>query len=311
MNRDPDAPLRELSPDEIDAFHRDGAICARGLFPTEWVERMARAVDAAVASPSEFGGEVSAPDAGFTNDIFLWKTRDEFRDFLYESPAAHIAQQVLGDEEVRFFYDQLFVKPAGCHVATPWHQDITFWPVEGEQVVSIWMTFDPVTRESSGLEFVRGSHRWPERFKAVDPTHNPYLLAADLPDPPDVEAHRDEYELLGWDMEPGDALLFGAVVLHGSLGNYTTDRPRRAFSSRWCGPDFRYAPRHPTMPLLWEHGLAPGESLSGPLFPRVLPTRIAGEDAHRAEGPVPPDPAVVDRVLGEIREHVARARAAG
>ena len=41
----PDLPLRDLTPDEIESYDRDGVICARGLFPETWVKRMARAVE--------------------------------------------------------------------------------------------------------------------------------------------------------------------------------------------------------------------------------------------------------------------------
>ena len=53
----PDAPLRELTADEVAAFARDGVVCARGLFPRAWVERMAKAVDRIV------GGEELTPTA--------------------------------------------------------------------------------------------------------------------------------------------------------------------------------------------------------------------------------------------------------
>jgi ectoine hydroxylase-related dioxygenase (phytanoyl-CoA dioxygenase family) len=284
-----DSPTRPLTETELAAYDRDGVICARGLFPSAWVERMAAAVDAVVANPTMYGTLVSMPEQGFSGDLFLWKQIDVFRDFVYDSPAAPVAQQILRTPAVRFFYDQLFVKPAGCHVATPWHHDVTFWPVEGESVVSMWMAFDPVTRASSGLEFVRGSHRWPNRFKAVTPNYDPYMMDSDLEDVPDIDHHRDDYELLCWDLEPGDVLLFNGLIVHGSTGNYSTDRPRRAFASRWVGEGVRYAPRHATMPLLWPHGLTPGDTLSGPLFPQILPAPIAAEGARRAAGPEPPD----------------------
>ncbi len=293
----PERPLRGLSDGEIASYRAHGVICARGLFSIEWVERMAGAVDAVVAHPTPYGDAVSIPEKGFRGDLFLWKTLDPFRDFVYESAAARIAQQVLGSERVNFFYDQLFVKPAGCHVPTPWHHDITFWPIEGEQVCSIWMTFDRVDRESSGLEFLRGSQRWPERFKAITPDYNRYMLDSDLADPPDIDGHRADYDLAGWDMEPGDVLIFDGRVVHGSSGNHTTERPRRAFSTRWTGDDVRFAPRRATMPLLWRHGLAAGDPLGGPLFPRILPRTRPEEGAARARGPEPPDPEIVRKVL--------------
>ncbi len=301
-----DAPRRDLTREEIETYDRDGVVCTRGLYPHRWVERMARAVDAVVARPTPYGDQVSLKDRGFSGDLFLWKTDDEFRDYVYDSPAAQIASQVLRSKRVNFFYDQLFVKPPGCHVATPWHQDLPFWPIEGEQVCSIWMIFDPITRESAGLEFVRGSHRWPQRFKAITPDYNPYMMDSDLEDPPNIDEHREDYDLVCWDMEPGDVVIFNGLVVHGSTGNHTTDRPRRAFSSRWAGDDIRYAPRHATMPLLWRHDLEPGDALGGPLFPRILPEPIASEAAVRARGPEPPDPELTRKTMVEIKKVMKR-----
>ena len=308
--RPPDRPLRDLTSEEIAQYDRDGVLCARGLFDDAWVERMAAAIDRAVADPTQYGEAVSMRDKGFSGDLFLWKERDEFRDFVYESPASRIAAQLLRSKRVNFFYDQLFVKPAGCHVATPWHQDVPFWPVAGEQLCSMWMTFDEVSRSSSGLEFVRGSHRWPNRYKAVTPDYNAYMMDSDLEDAPDIDAQREQYDLACWDMQPGDVLLFNGLVLHGSTGNHTTDRPRRAFASRWAGDDVRFAPRHATMPLFWRHGLAPGDPLGGPLFPRILPEPIASEGARRAEGPEPQDPEVMQAAIARIGAGTQARRAA-
>ena len=300
----PDAPIRELTVEEIEAYDRDGVICARGLFNDAWVERMAGAVDRIVAHPTFYGDQVSLAENSFSNDLFLWKQDDDFRDFIYDSPAAQVANMVLRSQQVHSFYDQLFVKPPGCHVPTPWHHDVTFWPIEGEQVCSIWMIFDPVTRDSSGLEFVRGSHRWPKRFKAITPDYNPYMMASDLEDAPDIDGHREDYDLAVWDMQPGDVLIFNGLVVHGSTGNHTTDLTRRAFSSRWTGDDIRFAPRHPTMPLFWPHGLRKGDPMGGPLFPRILPHPIEPEGRVRTRGPEPPDPEIAKSIAERVRDHL-------
>lgn len=297
-----DDPLRRLSPEEIRVYERDGVVAARGLFPDHWLARMAAAVDRITENPTPFGGVVSVPEAGFSGDLFIWKLDDDFRDWVYESPAAHIASQVLRGSRIRHFYDQLFIKPPGCHLATPWHHDITFWPVEVDcrNLCSIWITLDRVTRETSGLEFVRGSHRWPRRFKAVTPHYEPYLLESDFEDPPDIDAERGKHDLFCPDLEPGDCLIFNSHVLHGSSGNTSTDQPRRAFSTRWAGEGVRYEARHATMPLVWDHGLESGEEIGGSLFPQVLPEAIPEEGERRAQGPEPPDPAYVQRVLAGV-----------
>jgi ectoine hydroxylase-related dioxygenase (phytanoyl-CoA dioxygenase family) len=282
-------------------------ICVRGLFSGEWIERMSRAIDRVVENPSMLGSAISMKDQDFSGDLFLWKTDDDFRDFVFESPASRIAQQILGSKVVRHFYDQLFVKPAGCHVPTPWHHDVTFWPVEPQSrnLCSMWMTLDSVERESSGLEFVKGSHRWPQLFKAVTPNYDPYMLASNYDDAPKIDDHRDDYDLFCPDMEPGDILIFNAHIVHGSSSNYSTDRPRRAFASRWCDDSVVFNERQATMPLLWDHGLSNGGRIGGSLFPQVLPEAIESELGARGDAPDPPDPAYVQQVLGRVADRMA------
>jgi ectoine hydroxylase-related dioxygenase (phytanoyl-CoA dioxygenase family) len=285
----PAIPSRLLSEAELGALAVDGAVCARGLLDGATVEVLRGAIEDAIEKLSVLAKNgLNREDNGFHGDIFVWKLHDAFRDLALFSALPALAQQALGTETVNFFYEQFFVKRAGSSVETPWHQDLPFWPVAGGEIVSFWITLDPVTRESSGLEFVKGSHKWEERFKAVTPGYDPYMMDTDLPMAPDFGAERDDHDLIGWDMEPGDVLLFGPVVSHGSAGNASSDTDRRALAFRYCGPEVRYAPRHATMPLLWEHGLEPGEPLGGSLFPQVWPRVIPEEVARRMEGPEPP-----------------------
>jgi ectoine hydroxylase-related dioxygenase (phytanoyl-CoA dioxygenase family) len=305
----PEAPLRRLTPEEIETYDRDGVVCLSGLFPDHWINKMAKAVDHAVANPTTMGRALSMKDEEFSGDLFLWKVDNEFCDFVYESPASIIAQQVLGSTVVRHFYDQLFVKPAGCHVPTPWHHDVTFWPVQidSKNLCSLWITLDPVDRNSSGLEFVKGSHRWPERFKAVTPNYDPYMLDSDLAEVPDINANRDRYDLFCPDMQAGDLLLFNPLVVHGSSSNYSTEKPRRALSSRWCDDSIVFERRHATMPLMFDHGLADGDTLAGSLFPQILPEPLPEENARRQNGPEQPDQAIIHQRLNEMAEGMRTA----
>lgn len=264
-------PLRDLTPVEVASFVEDGVVCARGVMPREWLAIVEEAIERNLREPTFIGQMISLPDQGFLNDVFVWLHDDGFRRFVLESPASRLASQALaglGSREVMFFYDQSFVKEPGTEVPTPWHHDLTFWPVEGQQVCSIWMPLDPVTTATSGLEYILGSHRWPNRFKAVTPDYSEFMLDPDLDDMPDIDAHRDQYELAAWDMEPGDVLIFHPLVVHGSQGNRSTTVRRRALATRWFGDDVVYRNRPYTMPLPPDHGLADGDPFTGDLFPR-------------------------------------------
>ncbi len=282
----PAYPQRVLTTEEIDTFRRDGVVMIKGLLQENWLSLMETGVEQARKEASLMGKAMSAKSPGYQMDAFLWKRIDALRDLIYYSPLARWAQQLLDSKEIRFFYDQMFVKEPGTDAPTPWHQDTTFWPLEGNQICSFWVPLDPVTRANSGLQYVKGSHRWPNRFKAISPDYNSALLEDDsLDDVPDINANPDKYESTCWDMEPGDVLIFHPLTLHGSSGNTTRDKMRRALALRWLGDDVRFAPSDTRMPIAYEHDAIAGGPVRGGAFPRILPEHIPAERALRASGP--------------------------
>ena len=208
MSSSPAQPLRELGSDEIEGYRRDGCLMARGLMADEWFEQIERAVAKVMAAPTPISAVFSDPKAGFHMEAGLFITDDDIREVVYRSPMARLAQNLMNSQKVHFFYDQMFCKTAGNQHPTPWHHDLTFWPVDGDQVVSIWIPLDPVSKESSGLEFVRGSHLWPHRYKAITPMYNEQMVDPKHEDVPDIEANRADYDIVGFEMEPGDMLFF-------------------------------------------------------------------------------------------------------
>jgi ectoine hydroxylase-related dioxygenase (phytanoyl-CoA dioxygenase family) len=156
--------------------------------------------------------------------------------------------------------------------------------VDGEQVCSVWLPLVPVPRSVSP-EFVAGSHRWGKTFaprKFVD--HRPYegSLSA-FETVPDIDARRTEYEILAWDLEPGDAIVFHMKTLHGAPGTAEHRFRRRAFSTRWLGDDAVFATRpFPTSPPFPGLGLKPGEPMEHELFP-VVYRALQGDSLYRAE----------------------------
>lgn len=265
-----DPPLRRFSDEEIRRDRRDGVIVARGLMADVWFDRIERAVSRALAAPTPIAAVFSAPETGFHMEVGLFVSDDDIREAVYRSPMAELAMQLMGSQKIHFFYDQMFSKQPGSQTPTPWHHDLTFWPVRGDQICSMWIPLDPVTPESSGLEFVLGSHRWSNRFKAISPMYNEQLVDPEHEDVPDIDGRRADYEVASWSLEPGDMLIFHALTLHGSGGNAHLERPRRALSFRWIGDGVEYRPTAHTMPYP-APGLAPGDPAGDPAFPQILP----------------------------------------
>ena len=208
----------------------------------------------------------------FFGDYCNWDRIPEYRDFIFNSNAAIIGGELMGSKTVRLFHEHVLVKEAGADVATPWHQDQPYYCVDGEETVSLWIPLDRVPRERT-LEFVGGSHLWgkyfrPERFNKTALNENDGLEPV-----PDIEGHRGDYNILGWALEPGDAVAFNYRTLHGAPANTSKVEQRRAFSLRLLGDDVRFARREgrATSPPFRRVALKHGDAMDALEFPVLVP----------------------------------------
>lgn len=257
-----------VASDDAARFREDGVILLRGAF-RDWVEPLRAGTEALMASPGPYERSYTPKDgsARFFQDLCNWQRIPEYRDFVQTGPGAAIARRLMASSGARFFHDHILVKEPGTSIVTPWHQDSPYYCVGGEQSVSFWIPLDPVARDQT-LECVAGSHRWrnhkPKRFDGTD-----LYEGDDTEELPDIDAHRGDYRIMGWAMEPGDAVAFDFRTVHGAPANTGSPRRRRVFSARWVGDDAVFIDRGGRgSPPLRHLTLKTGEPLDGPDFPR-------------------------------------------
>lgn len=264
-----------ITKNDIDAYERDGAICLRGAFSDHWLTIAAEGIAKDIAEPGPLHTMQSqrGEPGFFLTDFCMAQRIAEFRTFVVGSPAGEIAARIMRANHVDFFYDAIWVKDRGTPKRTRWHQDQPYYSVDGDQFCVIWLPLDPVPKEVC-LELIRGSHRWGRWFQPeltrdgrdLYPEGSPYERM------PDIEGDRKSYDILSWDMQPGDCIVFHALTVHGAPGNPSQQRGRRALSTFWMGDDATYAKR-PGMvrPAFHGHGLKPGAPMECDYFPRVWP----------------------------------------
>jgi len=272
-----------ITDDLIEAFDCDGVVCLRGVIDADWIDSLCIGVDKNIATPSPRGRVWDHDDHGRTTlyDSQVWLDIEEYRAFVEGSPMAELAGRLMRATAVNFFFDAIFTRTTGAQFRTPFHQDEPFWSVEGYQTCSSWMPLVSVEKKSA-LEFVRGSHRWNQRYAQTnfgaltgdDRDQVEYTDRDDVIPFPDIESDRDQYDMLSWDMEPGDVAIFNARMIHGGSGNLAPDRDLKVFNTQWLGDDVRIIFRDEGMDpdhrdVMIEHGLAPGDRVSGPLYPEI------------------------------------------
>lgn len=264
---------REISNDEIRAFDKEGIVFLPAMFSREWVDAIRAAAEEGLKNPGTLHAELAAEhgeDGRFFHDTFIWTRNESCRKFVFESPAAEIAARIMQSRKINIFFDQWLIKEPGTATKTPWHHDMTYWPIDGSQICTIWLALDPVTAESGAVEYVKGSHRWGKKFRPAS-FGSGSQYTEDIPDVPDIDAMRDELDIVQFELQPGDCTVHHGLTVHSAPGNQTSTTRRRAYTSRWAGDDVTFYPRDgiQEMPPMPEE-LHSGDPLDSELWPRII-----------------------------------------
>lgn len=255
-------------------FADDGVVHLPGVLNADWMELVHLGIRRNLSMPGPNARKLyEGTDREIYLDYLNYRTIPEFQLLVRESPVAGVVADVLGSRELWLFFEQIWIKAGGVARRTAWHQDATTWLTGGEQVCGLWITLDPLEAEHS-LEFVRGSHRG-TLYGGTQLDGSPYDDTApvypDMPRLPDIEGHREDYDIVSFPNEPGDVVLFHPACLHG--GGAGPGR-RRTLSLRFYGDDVVYRPTagRPSPPY---PGIASTHRAGDPLrsfwFPKVFP----------------------------------------
>lgn len=259
-----------LSAELVEGFQRDGVALLEGILDAAQVERVRAACERMMARPTALGADLTpaGKQGKFYGDFFLWRQDVDFRALAWDSSLPDLARQLMRSRKVNLVWDHLLVKEPHTDVVTPWHHDQPYSWCNGGQNCSFWVSLDHVTRDSGAVEYIRGSHRWGKWYEAVSFNPNRSYASGEFEPLPDIETHREDYDIVCFDTRPGDVVVQHLLTLHHAQGN-TTDRRRRAVAVRYCGDDASYAVRRRNPPLPVAVALKHGDPMDCELFPVV------------------------------------------
>jgi len=257
---------------DINFYQKEGVLLLKNIISKKWIKLLKQGVEKNFLHPSKYKcvyEKVNGIEL-FYDDYCNWQRINEYKDFLFKSGIANIASQLMISKKVNLFHEHVLIKKEGATKKTPFHQDQSYYCVNGYQNISFWCPLDKVSKVTSP-EFIAKSHKWREKFLPTKFFGDSYELAdKEFIKIPDIEANRKKFDILSYELNTGDAIAFNFSTVHGAPGNKDLNQ-RRAFSARFTGDDAKYIKRKGEMsPPFPEVKLKNGDKLDCETFPRIL-----------------------------------------
>ncbi|MEM8561742.1 MAG: phytanoyl-CoA dioxygenase family protein [Pseudomonadota bacterium] len=267
--------IRPLTQDEIEHYKAYGVVHLPGILDPDLVSRMENIfmevmdTESSSLANSDFGELAKGLEAEGLEILTEKNGRDDeipnlekgkfkagsFNCLNYPSlnalgkqaPFGQIAAELMGSSRICFYGDQLFWKQPNSLQRTAFHQDATYFHHQGDQCCTFWMPMEKVDKENGMMGYARGSH--------LGGFYKPNLFVSQASFPgsegdplPDVEGNEEKFDVVYYPAEAGDIIVHHVKTWHGSTGNASATRHRRALTLRYLGDDIRYLERPGTPP---------------------------------------------------------------
>ncbi|HEX8145193.1 MAG TPA: phytanoyl-CoA dioxygenase family protein [Pyrinomonadaceae bacterium] len=244
-----------LTDDQIEHLRERGWVVLRGIISPDKLLGYRPALRDYIMGHREKMDDVErAMGASAKKTMFsLGEAPTTVSEFVKSPLLGEIAAQLLGVDAVRVLHFCGFFKSGGGP-PTPWHQDLSYIPLDTDKLLSLWIPLTGITPDMGALVFAEGSHLHGLSDK-------PWLAGEHFP------------LVQTGSMEAGDISVHMGWTLHASLKNKSTQM-REALAVCYYSDGARIQTRGdvPFMRGLMNScfaGLRPGDQAAGPLNPVV------------------------------------------
>jgi ectoine hydroxylase-related dioxygenase (phytanoyl-CoA dioxygenase family) len=218
-----------LSPEQVEFFNENGYLQGVRVLDDEQIEILREELQE-LMNPThpahELFYEYNSNESSDPNKILFhalggWRAAAGFHDLLWHPAFVVPASQLLGGA-VRFWHDQMFVKPAFSGGVVIWHQDYSYWQRTIPMAhLTCWIGLDDSTTANGCLHYVPRSHRW-NLLPREDFASDMDTIKSAL-----TEEQKREFKPVAIELKKGECSFHHPLMVHGSYAN-SSARPRRA-----------------------------------------------------------------------------------
>ena len=271
--------VRPFTDEEIESYQTRGAAFIPQLIDADTVRELLALTTDEDRPQGRYKNALSE-SGSFFEERFLYQGNPGLTGYVLDQRIGENVGKAMGADSVRVLFDHLLCCGPNTPVDYYWHQDLSYWPIDGNQICSIWLTLTDCDVESSALEIVLDSDEggiYPIRPFGEEDFGEEVKQNYDKGSIPKYDQLRDKYDILSNEMKAGDAYLFNAKVMHSSAGNRSSTQGRVAYSVRYIGDDVTWFPR----PAFDQEALTPagrplerGEKFVGAEYPEIWRKRM-------------------------------------
>ena len=214
-----------LSPEQLEAFHRDGFLRPLPVFDDSEIEEIRAYFDHLLAEVLAAGGDSYSISSAHLKYGRVY-------DILTEPRIVACVKDLLG-ENVVAWGSHFFCKMPHDGRAVAWHQDASYWPLSPSKAVTVWLAIDDADAENACVRFLAGSHLQGHlTFRPSSPDeHNVLNQTVENPEQYGTEIVDDV-------LRAGEISIHSDLLLHGSEAN-DSDRRRCGLTLRYAAADVR------------------------------------------------------------------------
>jgi len=100
--------LRPITSKEVDTYHRDGVLLLKNMFDKDWIKILNNGLDINIEKPTKSSRIWYKDTSGRSMfyDHTAWQNIDEYKKFIFNSPAAKICGRLMGSATINLFLIQ-------------------------------------------------------------------------------------------------------------------------------------------------------------------------------------------------------------
>jgi len=250
-----------ITQEHIDFYRENGFVQIDNVITPEELAELREYMEEVMKEPQNKSIQNQKNEAYYrvlNQRVNTWRDHAGMARYVTHPRFAEIARRLTGATGIRLFHDHALLKMPGDSKPTPWHQDLTYWPMEQTGALSIWLPLEDVDENNGCMMFVPKS-RSVGKLNPIDLV-NPenifdYVAGTDVANTKPVMVP----------LKAGSCTYHDGLTFHYAHAN-KTDKPRRVLAIIYMIDGTIYNGKNHVVTDGVEE-LTPGEPFRGGLFP--------------------------------------------